>query len=211
MIALPAVTRANQWRAMACGYVAFMVLYLGAAAVTPSAPRTIAAGALDARVPFLAWTIWIYFTQYALLPAAIVRARDDSDRTHTLYSMLAATAIAAVIFVAWPTQIERQPYTAAGLTGHAWRLLYLLDTPLNCFPSLHVALAAIAGAALWRRGDCVLAVAWPSLIAFSTLTTRQHVVVDVAGGLALAALAGFVTSKLIHHERTHPRAHAARV
>ncbi len=74
--------------------------------------------------------------------------------------------------------------------------------PANCFPSLHVALAAIAGCALWRRGIRVVAVIWPALIAVSTLTTRQHVAWDVAGGLLLAGVVIVLTPKVFRLERT---------
>ena len=202
MKGLPPIRRDYQWRAMALGYIAFSALYLGAAAIAIAPAQPLAPAAIDRAIPFIDWTVWIYLTQYALLAAAIVLARDDADRTQAFYSMLAATAIAALIFAVWPTHIERQTQVTDGLTGLVWSGLYFADTPLNCFPSLHVALAVIAGTTLWRRGSRLLAVFWPALIAISTLTTKQHVFMDVAGGGVLAASAWFTVSHLIQHERT---------
>jgi membrane-associated phospholipid phosphatase len=186
---------------MVIGYLVFSALYLGSGTLHIVPPTLLALGALEARVPFLDWTLWVYLTQFLLLPFAIVTARDDTDRSYTLYAMLIAALLAAAVFLAWPTEIARQLPASDGLTGLAWRLLYLADTPTNCFPSLHVALAAIAARALWRRGALVLACAWPALIALSTLTTRQHIVWDIAGGLVLAVFAIRLTPRMLRLER----------
>ena len=75
----------------------------------------------------------------------------------------------------------------------AWTLAlnYRLDPPLNCFPSLHVAWGFVAALCCHRvhRGVGVAALGWASLIAISTLYTKQHYVLDVVAGIALAVLA----------------------
>jgi membrane-associated phospholipid phosphatase len=202
MIGVPTVQRSNQLLAMVAAYLAFSAVYLGAGTVQLRPPTTLMPGPLDAALPFLDWSIWVYLTQFFLLPFAIASARDDVDRSHALYGMLVATAIAAIVFLAWPTQVARETPSGEGLTALAWRLLHGIDVTANCFPSLHVALAAIAGRALWRRGARVVAVLWPALIAISTLTTRQHIAWDVAGGLALAAVAILLTPRLLRLERS---------
>lgn len=202
MIAVPAVTRSNQVIAMVLAYLAFSAVYLGTGTLHLRTPATLAPGTLDAALPFLDWSVWVYLSQFILLPLAIAAARDDADRSHALYGMLFATALAALVFLAWPTQVARATPDAGGLTALAWRLLHDIDVPANCFPSLHVALAVIAGRALWRRGVRVVAVTWPALIALSTVTTRQHVAWDVAGGLVLAFIVIVLAPKVFRLERT---------
>jgi len=209
MITAPVIRRQNQALALGLGYAAFCVLYLGSGAFHLRPPVILGASAVDRLIPFIDWTIWIYASQFTLLPLAVVQARDDADRSQGFYAMLAATALAAAVFVSWPTQLERQGVPAGGATGLAWTVLYLADTPNNCFPSLHVALAAIAGRLLWRRERRVVAVAWPVMIAAATLTTKQHVAWDIAGGLVLAAVAWTLVPKLLRHERAQPIRHAA--
>jgi hypothetical protein len=209
MIFAPRITSANVGRALALGYVAFCVLYLGSAAIPLGARVQLEPTALDAAIPLLDWTIWLYVSQFLLLPAAIVLAREE-DRSRAFYAILLAALAAAVVFVLWPTIIERPAVPQDGLTGLAWRLTHTFDTPGNCVPSLHVAFATIAGAALWRRGLRVVALTWPGLIAIATLTTKQHFAWDVAGGLALAVAAWVLTPRLIRHERPQPVRHAAR-
>jgi membrane-associated phospholipid phosphatase len=202
VIAVPVIRRSNQGLAMVLGYAAFSAVYLGTGRLHLVPPTLLAPGPIDAAVPFVEWTVWIYLTQFLLLPTAIVAARDDTDRSYALYAMLVATVLAAAIFLAWPTQVARATPGADGLTGLAWGLLHGVDTPANCFPSLHIALAVIAGRALWRRGWVVPALVWPVLITLSTLTTKQHVAWDIAGGLALAVLAIRLTPRILRLERT---------
>lgn len=199
---LPSVKRSNLLVCLVAGYVAFCVLYLGSAAVSRAAV-VLTPTALDRAVPFIAASIFVYLSQFVLLPYALMAAHDDRARSRAFYSMLLATLCAAVIFVCYPTGVMRPALPVDGLLGLAWRGLHLADTQNNAFPSLHVALAVIAGTLLWQTGRRTLAVTWPTLIVISTLTTRQHVVWDVAGGLLLAAIAWRLTPVLVPYERTH--------
>lgn len=198
----PTVTRSNLVVCLVAGYVAFCVMYLGSAAVSRAAVE-LTPTAFDRALPFVAASIFIYLSQFVLLPYALVVARDDHARSHAFYSMLVATLLAGVIFVCYPTSVMRPAPPVDGLLGLAWRGLHLADTQNNGFPSLHVALAAISGALLWQTRRRARAVIWPTLISISTLTTRQHIVWDVAGGLLLAFVAWRLTPTLVPHERTH--------
>jgi membrane-associated phospholipid phosphatase len=203
MLGVPAIRAANQLQALAYGYIAFSALYLGSSVLSLRAPAVLTGGALDAVVPFLDWSVWIYLSQFVLLPAGVLAARDDADRSRVFYSVLLATVLAAIVFVAWPTRIERPAIAGGGPTAWLWALLYFADTPGNCFPSLHVALAFIAARALYRRGLRGVALVWFMLVAASTLTTKQHIAWDAAGGLALGALAWSLIPKLVRYE--HPQ------
>jgi membrane-associated phospholipid phosphatase len=205
---LPLVTRGNLVACLAIGYLVFCVLYLGSAAAAIRAPWLLEPTALDRALPFVAQSLWVYLSQFVLLPYALAVQTDDGLRTRGFYAMVLATAIAAVVFVLLPTRVAPALAPDDGLVGLAWQALRLADTPHNAFPSLHVALAAIAGALLWPKRRA-LALAWPALIAVSTLTTRQHVAWDLAGGVLLAALAWSLVPKVVAHERTHAPAHPA--
>jgi membrane-associated phospholipid phosphatase len=79
----------------------------------------------------------------------------------------------------------------------ALQILKATDLGGNAFPSLHVAFAAYSGVVIaselrslrapaWvRAGNWV----WCAAIVYSTLATRQHVLIDVVGGLLLTGLA----------------------
>lgn len=165
------------------GYLLFCLLYLGAPLLAMRAPATVPALWPDDMIPFMPMALWPYLSQFALLFCAIWFAPDNAQRTRTFYAMLLASAVASVIFIVFPTELPRQTVEGAG-----WKLLYTLDVPGNCFPSLHAALAALSAAALMRagRGWAVAVPLWVAVIIFSTLATKQHMVIDIVGGLALA-------------------------
>jgi hypothetical protein len=210
VIQAPLIRVSNQARALLAGYAVFAALYLGSAAFHLRAPVALAPSPLEPAIPFLAWTIWLYLSQFLLLPAAILLAKDDAARSQAFYSMVVATVAAAAVFLLWPTQLPRQELNGHGILAAAWSVLYFSDTPNNCIPSLHVALAAIAGAALWRARWRATALVWPAAIMVSTLTTKQHIVWDVVAGLVLAPAAWSLTPNLIRHERPHPTTDPAR-
>ena len=199
---LPAVTRANLVPCLVFGYLVFCLLYLGSAAAAFRAPRVIEPTAIDLAVPFVAVSIWVYLSQFLLLPWALASARDDAARSRAFYAMLLATLLSALVFALFPTSVSRPSAPVEGLLGLAWHALHLADTPNNAFPSLHVSLAALAGVLLWQRQRYLIAMAWPVCITASTLTTGQHVAWDIAGGLLIAALAWILIPRLVTYDRT---------
>jgi membrane-associated phospholipid phosphatase len=71
------------------------------------------------------------------------------------------------------------------------RALYSSDPPYNSFPSLHVAhsfVSALACSRVHRRLGIIAMIA-ATLVAFSTLFTKQHYVLDVVAGVSLAFVA----------------------
>jgi len=188
-LTVPLVQAGNRGVAIAGGYAGFCLLYLGASHLGSREPLLLAPSVLDRAVPFVPWTVWLYLGQFPLTFLALWWAADDETRSRTYYAMLAATLVAFAVFVAFPTSAERAGVGLPGATGLAYRLLYRVDVPTNCFPSLHVALAALAAAGLAAhgRGARAGAIAGAVLIAASTLTTKQHDLVDVVGGLVVAA------------------------
>jgi membrane-associated phospholipid phosphatase len=66
--------------------------------------------------------------------------------------------------------------------------VYSADPPYNCFPSIHVAHSFVSALTCYRvnRKVGVAAAIFASLVAISTLFTKQHYVLDVIAGGALA-------------------------
>ncbi|MEO5661007.1 MAG: phosphatase PAP2 family protein [Polaromonas sp.] len=145
-------------------------------------------------------SLWVYVS----LPPVLLATR----RGLFGYAMaMAGTCLVGLtVFYFWPT--------AAPAADIDWTLypgvdfLKSMDASGNAFPSLHVATALFSG--LWlnhllRHFDGpqwirLLNWIWCLGILYSTLATRQHVVVDVAGGLVLGGLAAGLS--LRHHMKT---------
>lgn len=134
------------------------------------------------------------------LPVLVVRQPDLFRRG--LQGYLSVMLFAYACFLLYPT-VALRPREVPGDGFAAWslRLLYEIDPPYNCFPSLHVAYAFVAAFACSRvhRGVGVAATIWAALIGVSTLYTKQHYVADVIVG----ALSGWVAYLVFL--RTYPR------
>ncbi|MGI9265260.1 MAG: phosphatase PAP2 family protein, partial [Gammaproteobacteria bacterium] len=130
-----------------------------------------------------------YFFVFA--PCFIVRERQAFRAAIIAFCL--CMGIAFLFFRFLPIEMHK---TYA--TGDDWfsKLTFFQqskDTPYNNFPSLHVGLNVYAYALIvwqWQR----ISAAWlvlPVLIIVSTLLVKQHLLIDVLGGIALAA-GGFV-------------------
>jgi membrane-associated phospholipid phosphatase len=145
---------------------------------------------VDERIPFWAWTVWAYNSQFILLLLAFWKMHKTASLSRTTYAMALASGAAFFIFLAFPTTIPRHHVVDEGPTAMGFAALYALDAPTNCFPSLHVALAWLtaSGVASERHTWRGVWLAWAVCVTLATLTTKQHYFVDVIGGAVLAAV-----------------------
>jgi membrane-associated phospholipid phosphatase len=157
-----------------------------------------------ATVPMTPIDSWIGVSQLALLPYASLWLYVSVAPALALTMAALRTYIAGALTMAgiglgtfwvFPTTTP-----SFGVDWSAYPALHFLkatDAGGNAFPSLHVAFAAhtavvIAselrsfGAPRWVHGGNWI---WCVAIVYSTMATRQHVVIDVIGGLLVAWVA----------------------
>lgn len=152
--------------------------------------------ALDALIPFAGWAVWPYLLGivWIVLPAVVIRSAALFARTAA--AILIAMIVSFTCFAVAPAGAAglRAQASDAGLdtlTAMALRTLHAIDPPTNLLPSLHVGLAVVATLALvserrrWRLGGALMLTA----IVASVCLTKQHTVLDVAGGLATGLVA----------------------
>lgn len=159
--------------------------------------KSVAFGTLHA--PALPWDrvvplqpIWalIYGALYVFLialPVFVVREEEHIRRTFWAY--LAVWITAYVCFLVYPTVAPRPPeLVGEGFSVWGLRFLYDADPPYNCFPSLHVAHSFVSALTCHRlnRRLGFVALLCASLVAVSTLFTKQHYIADVIAGILLA-------------------------
>ena len=98
------------------------------------------------------------------------------------------------IFLVCPTAVPAVS-GATWAADSAFAFLKQVDASGNACPSLHVAFAVFAAAAIARslrelgasRGPRMLNGLWCAGILWSTIATRQHVAIDVVAGALLGA------------------------
>jgi membrane-associated phospholipid phosphatase len=171
--------------------------------------------ALDAAVPFAPAALWVYLSLWiyvGIAPGMLLSLRELL-RYGAWAAALCLTGLA--LFYIVPTAVP-PPAVPIDVSQHrAFAVLQGVDAAGNACPSMHVASAVFT--ALWiarllgemraRHWLQVTNAAWLLLIVYSTIATRQHVVLDVVAGAALGAL--FAALSLA--DRGRPQRHPHRV
>jgi hypothetical protein len=148
---------------------------------------------LDDQIPHLAWTWPAYWLPYALVPVAAFVSMGHLNAPAFRRLSVAWSAMLIVggsIQVAWPA-LAPWP-TTPGVTQQLYHHSALI-LPYATLPSMHVAhvaMAALVAGTVFSAPRVRLTGAVLTLIvAASTLTLKEHVLLDAITGLLLALLA----------------------
>lgn len=185
---LPLFNRDNQLRLILLGSILFAIIYLLTGINFLKEPHVAPLCLLDSYIPWLPYSVLIYFSQFAFLLLGVIYAPNQRTATITYYSYLLAILIAGCVFAVYPTFLTRLTLSEQTQAIQVlYRFLYAIDVPHNCFPSLHTTLALIAASSLFARSLIwqIVASLWSAAIIVSTLTTKQHCILDVVAGMVL--------------------------
>jgi membrane-associated phospholipid phosphatase len=150
--------------------------------------------ALDRLIAFNLHAVWGYLAFFVLIPWAYVAA-DASRLAWLRRAMQCCAAVAALLFVLYPTTLRYPLVPEHGISAAMLRLLQAVDSAKNCLPSLHGALTLLA---VWALQDkrrplrSALAVLLGVLICASVIALRRHLSVDLLAGLLLGGVCGAV-------------------
>ena len=169
------------------------LVYSGSRAVAGSWYHHNIESNLDLRLPFLPQFLIIYFGCYIFWAANyILAARQDREEVYRFFTAdFISRCVCLVIFLAYPTTNTRPVIEGSGFWDLLAGWLYSIDAADNLFPSIHCLVSWFCFLAVkgqkkiptWYKAvSFILAV----LVFLSTLFTKQHVIVDVAGGIFLA-------------------------
>jgi len=148
--------------------------------------------AWERQIPFVSWTVVPYWSLDLFFIASFFLAADREQLRRHGARLAAAILGAGVLFLLVPLRFAWVRPETDGLDGLLFDALSF-DRPFNQFPSLHVALALLIWPLIRRRTRGLVRVGlgvWFLLVGFSTLTTWQHHLVDLVGGLAFGLLVG---------------------
>lgn len=165
--------------------------------------------ALDRLIGFQPHAMPVYLSLwvYVSLPPALLSTRRELY--HYGLAMAATCLAGLLVFYFWPTIVPVADIDWAQYPNVDF--LKNIDAAGNAFPSLHVATAVFSGICLhhllrrfgaphWLHS---LNWIWCIGITYSTLATKQHVAVDVLGGLVLGIVAAYLA---LRHRKRHPAA-----
>ena len=140
----------------------------------------------EERIPFLPWTFIIYLSCF-IQGAFAIRLTPRKFLPKALFAVSCLVFISLIFFIFFPIEYPRDLYPSSNLLVNFFRNT---DGAGNCFPSLHVAISILLAFSygLYKKSfnKKVLMWFWSILIIISTLTTKQHYLIDVFGGIILA-------------------------
>ena len=154
---------------------------------------------IDRLIPFLPWTISIYWGCYLFwgINYGLSALQDKAERNRFFCADMLSRCVCLAFFLLLPTTLDRPEVTGTGIWNDLMRALYTIDAPDNLFPSIHCLVSWLCWIGVRNRKDIPAVYRHFSLIAalavcVSTVTTKQHVIIDIFGGVLLAELCYWV-------------------
>ncbi len=145
---------------------------------------------LDFAIPFDEWAIIPYISLYFLILYAFLKSPSVAV-PRLCKNICIVAGIAAIFYFFFPTRLERVDVAMSmDSLSQMIRLLYSFDTPLNCFPSQHCAIAVLCVAALMdtNKTENFVYFLWGLLIIWSTIAVQQHVTIDAVAGILIGLI-----------------------
>ena len=173
--------------------VATYCLYHPLSMYTDTLPYHAPITPLDTWVPLSPIWVWMYAFIFliAVLPTAFINERKLFYKMAMAYGVV--QCVAFIMFVAYPVRMTLRPETIPIDSFHTWglQLCYFVDKPVNCCPSLHVAMAFMGALCTYKADRFIgqLAIGLAVLISLSTMFVKQHFLLDVTVGLVLSTTA----------------------
>ena len=170
------------------------LVYWGGAALAETRHHYQFSTALDRAIPLIPWTVCIYFGCYAFWALHYCLCAAVPLRARRFFTAdFIAKGVCFVFFVGLPTTMARPAVQGLNVWESLVRALYILDAPVNLFPSIHclnswLCWASARDIPAFSRGYKAFALCAAVAVCVSTLTLRQHVLLDVAGGILLAEI-----------------------
>jgi hypothetical protein len=187
----------SHWRlkALLAGSISFLFcvpyFLLGHFPVMPA--RELPLSRIDRAIGFDAgpW-VWVYQSVYIPINVIPWLARRRHELAQYARGFAAVSLFSFIVFFLFPVRAPKPDVPHPH--GMYW-LLQLYDADYNALPSLHAALLVYTlcfGRRVFGRGRPpgldLVCLAWAALILYATLATKEHYLVDIVAGGALALL-----------------------
>lgn len=182
--------------------------YFGTRVFTTGLKHYSIASSLDRKLPFVPFFILFYVLAYAQwIIGFVLIGRDERQVVFRVFiGELIAKGIALACFVFLPTTMaELRPGVEAIQGGGIWCELtawvYSMDAPDNLFPSIHCLESWVCFRGALRlkkvpRWYAYVTLVMTLFVFASTVLVRQHVLIDIVGGVAVVEIGLFLSDRL---------------
>lgn len=139
-------------------------------------------------IPYVFWYLMLFIMPYKMYQ------KDKKNFYKYILTTIITVIIANIIFICYPTIVERPQLTGDNILIKITNLIYAIDTPaLNCFPSLHCAFSMlfILHICTSKKQSIlfkIFTLISSMLVMLSTLLIKQHVYIDLISGNIIATM-----------------------
>lgn len=172
-----------------------LIVYSGSRMVTWGMVHYNMSLPLDGQIPLIPWTAGIYMGCYVFWVVNYILAvrQREPEAFRFVGAELLAKTVSLVFFLLLPTTMIRPAVTGSGFWNDVMRLIYRTDAADNLFPSLHCMISWFCFIGVRKNPEIprwyrVFSLVFALAVCVSTVTTKQHVLVDIGAGIALAEL-----------------------
>lgn len=162
---------------------------------------------LDTKIPFIKEFIIPYVVWYPLVPLVFmyICIKDKLTYCKILVSLVCGLIISYITFYFFQTTILRPVLTGNDLFTNIIGILYKVDRPFNCFPSIHVMTCFLMIEGIWKCKEKNLVMnisvtVLNAIIILSTFFVKQHVVLDAVYGILIASVTFLLANLLIKNK-----------
>lgn len=153
----------------------------------------------DRSIPFVKEWVVIYLICYVFwaFNYILISREGKEEWFRFAFADMLSRIICGIIFIVLPTTNIRPVITDNDIFSWIMRFLYYVDAPSNLFPSIHclaswfcfIGIRKSKKIPLWYKAfSCIFAI----MVCMSTQFTKQHYLIDIAGGILIAELCYFI-------------------
>lgn len=183
-----------------------MLTYLGTRIFTTGRHHYNIETFLDKMLPLIPFFVVFYFLAFGqwCLCYYLIGYEEKNYCTRFFLGEIIAKAICLIIFLVFPTTLNRPEITGGGVFSRLLAFVYSIDPADNLFPSIHCleswmcyrGCRNLKNSSLpdWFSG---VNLAVTLLVFASTVLCKQHVLIDIAGGIAVVEIGLFLSGKIL--------------
>lgn len=184
-----------------CIFVYQSSIYFGTKLVNHNLHHYDLTTSLDEKIPLLPVFSIIYLGCYIFwaLNYLLVGRTGKKHFYQFVSCIFISYTLCGLIFIIFPTMIERPDIKVTSLSTALLNYVYVSDTPVNLFPSMHCLISWLCFIGIRNKKEIprlyqIISLIIAILVCISTVTLKQHFVVDIIAGILIAELIYFIST-----------------
>lgn len=159
---------------------------------------------IDTLIPFYSPSVVVYIGAFFQWINAILIALGQSKEKGYRYAsaIIIGSLIGMIIYFVYPTCAYRPEVTGTSIFDLLCRTIFMFDNIINACPSFHCFCSTILLFVIYdceniKKSTLYINIVFSILVYVSTLLTKQHVFVDIIGGILLAIVSFALSKKIV--------------